>query len=172
MAELVLERRTHGGRDSRRGAAGWLALAGWIALSYSAALVGGASSAPGAWYDSLDKAPWNPPSWVFGPAWGVLYLLMGTAAWLVWRERGFAGAKVALGLFVLQLVPNALWSVLFFGMRRPDLAMIDIGVMWISILATMIAFFRVKPLAGWLLVPYLAWVTYAATLNYWIVRMN
>jgi tryptophan-rich sensory protein len=91
---------------------------------------------------------------------------MGFAAWLVWLEGGFARAVVPLGVFLLQLVPNAAWSILFFGMRRMDLALLDIVLLWLLIVATILTFFRIRRLAGVLLLPYLAWVTFAAALNF------
>jgi tryptophan-rich sensory protein len=120
----------------------------------------------------LLKPAWNPPAWVFGPVWTVLYLMMAVAAWLVWRRRGFAGAPWALGLFVLQLALNTLWSAIFFGLRRPGVAAIEILLLWLAILATLIAFAPVSRLAAILLAPYLAWVTFAAVLNFTIWRMN
>jgi translocator protein len=126
------------------------------------------------WYPSLVRPSFAPPSWVFGPVWTALYLMMGLAAWLVWRKAGTIPAgRVALGLFALQLVLNGLWSVLFFGLRAPGPALIEIVVLWAAIAATLRAFRRVDAVAGWLLVPYLAWVTFAAILNagfWWLNR--
>jgi translocator protein len=126
------------------------------------------------WYPSLVRPSFAPPSWVFGPVWTALYLMMGLAAWLVWRKAGTTPAgRVALGLFALQLVLNGLWSVLFFGLRAPGPALIEIVVLWAAIAATLRAFRRVDAVAGWLLVPYLAWVTFAAILNagfWWLNR--
>ena len=125
------------------------------------------------WYQGLRKPPFNPPEWLFGPAWTVLYLLMAVAAFLVWKQ-GFnsAGVKPALALFLVQLVLNALWSVFFFGLRSPLAGMVDIVVMWLAILATIVLFFRVSVPAGVLLLPYVAWVTFAAILNATILRLN
>jgi tryptophan-rich sensory protein len=152
-----------------------LVLAGFLLASFSAAAIGGFSTAAGVttWYPTLAKPSWTPPPWLFGPAWTVLYASMGIAAWLVWRRAGgFAGARVALTLFFVQLAVNALWSVFFFGLRNPGLALADIAVLWCAIAATLVAFFRVSPAAGGLLVPYLAWVSFAAALNYAIWRLN
>lgn len=160
------------GPREREGPRAWLGLAGWVGICFVAAALGGAATDTGAWYASLAKPAWNPPRWVFGPVWTVLYALMGVAAWRVWKARGFAGARGALALFGVQLVLNVLWSVLFFGMRRPDLALVDVLLLWIAVLATLVAFWRVRRVAGWMLAPYLAWVTFAAALNYAIVRMN
>ena len=136
-----------------------------------AALGGVATSrSVGDWYDSLERAPWNPPSWVFGPAWTVLYLLMAVAAWLVAREGlGDSAVQLALTLYAIQLVLNLSWSVLvFFGLRRPGVGLVVIVALFIAVLATAIAFSAVSPTAAWLLAPYLLWVAFAASLNAWI----
>ncbi len=131
------------------------------------------TSAIPTWYRSLTKPSFNPPDWLFGPAWTLLYLLMAVAAWLVWKQGiGAAGVKLALGAFVLQLVLNSLWSVFFFGMRSPLAGLVDIIVLWMAIVATIVLFFRVSIPAGILLLPYLAWVSFAAVLNAAIVRLN
>lgn len=148
-----------------------LGLGLWIAVSLSAGIVG-SQFLPGEWYASLAKPSWNPPGWVFAPVWTVLYILMGAAAWIVWRKAGFAGAPVALGLFILQLVLNALWSYLFFGIRQPALALVDIVALWLAILATTVGFRRVSVPAGALLLPYLAWVGFATALNFTLWRLN
>lgn len=126
------------------------------------------------WYPSLVRPSFAPPSWVFGPVWTALYLMMGLAAWLVWRKAGSDPAgRVALGLFALQLVLNGLWSLLFFGLRAPGLALVEIVVLWVAIAATLRGFWRIDAAAGWLLVPYLAWVTFATALNagfWWLNR--
>jgi tryptophan-rich sensory protein len=109
---------------------------------------------------------------VFAPVWSALYLLMGVAAWLVWRRGGFAGAPVALGLFVFQLALNALWSYLFFGAHQPGFAFAEIVLLWLVILATMIGFWRITAAAGALMLPYLCWVSFAAALNFAIWRLN
>jgi translocator protein len=149
-----------------------LGLAGWLAVAFTAAAIGGVASAgAGSFYAELARPVWAPPSSVFGPVWTVLYALMGVAAWLVWRERGFA-ARGALGLFMLQLAVNGLWSWLFFAWRQGALALADIVVLWLLIIATMAAFHRVRPLAGALLLPYLLWVSFAGALNYTLWRLN
>ena len=148
----------------------WIGLAVWIGLPLLAGVVG-SQFQPGEWYAGLEKPSWNPPSWVFGPVWTTLYVLMGVASWLVWdRHRG--AAQAALTLFVVQLIANALWSWLFFGIQSPFLAFIDIVVLWLLIVATTIAFWRLRPIAGALLLPYLAWVTFATALNFAIWRLN
>jgi tryptophan-rich sensory protein len=148
-----------------------LALLGWLALCFAAAGTA-AFVSPGGWYAGINKPAWNPPAWVFGPAWTFLYVTMAVAAWLVWREGGWRNQGKALGLFVLQWALNALWTPLFFGLHRPGLALIDILALWLAILATLIAFWRVRRAAGILLLPYLAWVTFATALNFTIWRMN
>ena len=146
-----------------------LALGGWLFVSFSAAAIGGVATAnAGDFYQRLDRPDWAPSASVFGPVWTILYLLMGIAAWLVWRERGFSASRVALTLFVIQHAFNALWSWLFFAWQRGALAFGEIALLWILILATVIAFWRVRPLAGMLLLPYLIWVGFAAALN-WVV---
>jgi len=124
------------------------------------------------WYATLQKPSWNPPAWVFGPVWTALYLLMGVAAWLVWRAVGWPAARRGLGLFAVQLALNAVWSPIFFGLRSPGWAFADIVALWATIVATMAAFWRLRPAAGALLVPYLLWVTFAAALNGTIWRLN
>jgi len=143
----------------------------WILVSFVPAAVGG-RFLPGEWYRALDKPPWTPPGWVFGPAWTLLYFSMGVAAWLVWRERGVERAALPLALFAVQLVLNGLWSWLFFGLRRPDLGLVDIVALWAAIAATVVTFWGVRPLAGAILLPYLAWVSFATALNASIWRRN
>jgi tryptophan-rich sensory protein len=149
------------------------ALIGWILVAFVAAGIGGVASANAPeFYRDLVQPSWAPPAWVFGPVWTLLYLLMGIAAWLVWRERGFAGAWVALLLFLVQLAANGLWSWLFFGWQQGFWSFVDIVLLWCLVVATIVAFWKIKPLAGALLVPYLAWVTFAAALNFEIWRSN
>lgn len=150
-----------------------LGLMGWLGVCFAAAAVGGFASANAAgFYQQLARPEWAPPPWLFAPAWTVLYLLMGVAAWLVWREHGFRRARGTLALFVVQLAVNALWTWLFFVWRLGALAFGEILVLWILILCTIAAFWRVRPLAGALLIPYLAWVTFASALTYAIWRRN
>jgi len=148
-----------------------LGLAVWLVVSFSAAAVG-SGFMPGEWYAQLNKPAWNPPSWLFGPVWTVLYVMMALAAWLVWRRGGFAAQRRPLVLFFSQLGLNALWSPLFFGLRNPALAFVEILLLWCAILATLLAFWKVRSLAGILLAPYLAWVSFAAFLNFTLWRMN
>ncbi len=145
-----------------------------IAVCFAIAWVGSRSSSAALpeWYGQLAKPSWTPPSWLFGPVWTVLYLSMAVAVWLVWRDRGLTGAPVAMALFVGQLVLNAAWSAIFFGLRMPGAAFVEIVALWLAILGTAWAFWRQVPAAGWLLVPYQAWVTFAAALNFAIWRLN
>lgn len=124
------------------------------------------------WYPRLRKPSWNPPAWLFAPVWTLLYLSMAVAAWLVWRRDGFSGAPWALGLFVFQLTLNTIWSFIFFALRRPGLAAIEIVLLWAAIVATLAAFSSVDRTAAILLAPYLAWVSFAAVLNFTIWRLN
>lgn len=141
----------------------------FLALATCAAAMG-ALFQPGAWYAGLRKPPLTPPDWLFGPVWSALYLAMAVAAWLVWRARGRVG--LALWLWGGQLAANAAWSALFFGLQRPGLGLLDIVLLWLLVLATTVAFFRARPLAGALLVPYLAWVGFAAYLNAALWHLN
>lgn len=126
-----------------------------------------------AWYPTLTKPSFNPPAWVFGPVWTVLYIMMGVAAFLVWRRGlGAEGVRLALGVFLLQLLLNGLWSLLFFGLRSPGLAFVDILALWLAIGATVWLFWRLVPAAGVLLLPYWAWVSFAAVLNGSIWSLN
>lgn len=124
------------------------------------------------WYQTIAKPSWNPPDYVFGPVWTTLFLLMAIAAWLVWKPAGFRDATLPLSLFVVQLVLNVLWSWIFFGMHQLGLAFAELMMLWLSILATTAAFFNRSPPAGWLFVPYLAWVSFAGVLNFTIWRLN
>ena len=143
----------------------------WLLITFSAAWIG-SRYMPGEWYAAIMKPSWNPPNWIFGPVWTLLYILMGISAWLVWKKAGFAGAGPALGLFIGQLALNALWSYLFFGMHRIDLALMEIVVLWLAILAIMVLFWRVHVTAGALFIPYLAWVSFASFLNFTLWRLN
>ena len=145
-----------------------LVLLGFIIVTFCAPAAG-AGSPPGDWYASLAKPPWNPPGWIFGPVWTVLYLTMAVAAWLVWRRHGWCRA---LWIYLAQLLLNAAWTPIFFGAREIGWAFAVIVALWIAILFTVMAFLRVNKAAGWMLVPYLAWVTFAAFLNFTLWRMN
>jgi len=147
-----------------------MALAGWLLVSFAAAALGALASADaGEFYRQLERPAWAPPGWLFAPVWTLLYALMGVAAWLAWRRAGFAAAH---WLFLAQLAVNALWTWLFFAWRQGALAFVEILVLWALIAATVVAFRRIRPLAGLLLVPYLAWVTFAAALTYAVWQRN
>ena len=148
-------------------------LIGWLLVSFAAAAVGAvATSSAGSFYQQLNRPDWAPPSSIFGPVWTALYVLMGIAAWLVWRERGFSGARAALSLFLAQLVLNGLWSWLFFAWQRGAWALGEMLLLWVMILATLVAFWRIRPLAGMLLMPYLAWVSFASALTFALWQSN
>ncbi|MDP1932942.1 MAG: TspO/MBR family protein [Gammaproteobacteria bacterium] len=145
-------------------------MAVWFAVTFIAAAIGGAASVnAGTFYAQLTLPVWAPPAWLFGPVWTLLYAMMGIAAWMVWRARGFHGA---LTLFLVQLVLNALWSWLFFGWQLGGPAFMDIVILWCFIVATMAAFWNVRPLAGAFLIPYLLWVSFALALNYSVWQLN
>lgn len=148
-------------------------LIAWLAICFAASAIGAVASVrAGTFYESLMRPAWAPPAAVFGPVWTVLYASMAIAAWLTWREGGFRHARVALALFFAQLAVNAVWSWLFFAWRLGALAFVDILVLWALIVATMIAFWRIRPLASVLLVPYLLWVSFAGALSYTVWHMN
>ena len=148
-------------------------LIGWLLLSFAAAAIGALASVQAAtFYQQMTQPSWAPPSSVFGPVGSVLYALIGIAAWLVWREGGWRRQRGVLTLFVVQLAVNALWSWLFFGWHRGALAFADIVLLWLLIVATTIGFWRVRPLAGGLLLPYLCWVSFATALNFAVWHLN
>jgi len=147
------------------------ALVGWLALCFTAA-AGAAFVSTDGWYSTIVKPSWNPPSWLFGPVWSLLYVMMAVAAWLVWCEGGWKLQRRALGFFLVQLLLNALWTPLFFGLHEPGMAFAEIVALWLSLFATVTLFWREKKVAGFLLLPYLVWVTFAAVLNYSIWRLN
>lgn len=124
------------------------------------------------WYSRIEKPAWTPPNWLFAPVWTFLYISMAIAAWLVWRKFGAAGASAAISMFVVQLIFNALWSYLFFGLRSPGIAFLDIAILFAAIVITAVLFWRHVPFAGVLMLPYAVWVGYASTLNWAIWRMN
>lgn len=162
----------------RHGPPSWLALLGWIALAATAGASGGlASRGAGEFYGALAKPAWAPPAWLFGPVWSALYVLMGVAAWLVWRAPGATPADRAsrrrgLALFVGQLGLNALWTWLFFAWKQGAAAFAEIALLWVAIVITTWQFGRVRRLAAWCLVPYLSWVTFAAALTWAVWQRN
>ena len=148
-------------------------LAGWLVLTFAAAALGAVASAQaGTFYLQLVRPEWAPPGWLFGPVWTALYLMMAIAAWLVWRDHGFRRAGGALTLFVVQLAANAVWTWLFFVWHQGALALAEILLLWALIAATIIAFWRLHTLAAMLLLPYLAWVSFASALTYATWRLN
>ncbi|MEV0718800.1 TspO/MBR family protein [Asanoa sp. NPDC050611] len=153
-----------------RGGRRWLALAGFAAAAALAAAIGGLGvSGTAEEYQALRQPGWAPPSWLFGPVWSALYATIALAGWLVWRRTGFT---TALWVWTAQLVLNAAWTPLFFGAGQYGLAFADIVAMWIAVVATIVLFWRVHRPAALLLVPYLAWVTYASALNLAIWQLN
>lgn len=141
---------------------------------FAAAGLGAIFSGPavGAWYAGLNKPSFNPPNWIFGPVWTILYVLMAVAAWVVWRLRTSHPVRTALWLFGVQLALNAAWSIIFFGFHRPLAALIDLVLLWLFLALTLVAFWRLRHAAGILLLPYLAWVSFAGVLNAAIVVLN
>lgn len=151
----------------------WLALAGWLALCFATAAIGSVASVQAPqFYGQLAQPAWAPPPSVFGPVWTVLFALMGIAAWRVWRTPPAAARRQALAWFCGQLVLNALWSWLFFQWHEGAWALADIAALWLAVAATLWAFWRLSPLAGALLAPYLAWISFAAALNFTLWRLN
>lgn len=146
----------------------WIMLAVFIALCVGAAMFG-ATFRPGEWHAALVKPPWNPPNWVFAPVWSLLYLMIAVSGWLIWRVDT---ASPAMVLWFIQLVLNAAWSWLFFGLHRMDLGFYDIVLLWFAILGFMLAAWPVSALASLLFIPYWLWVSFAAALNYTIWRLN
>ncbi len=145
-----------------------LVLAGFILITFCAPLAG-MFSLPGVWYAALSKPTWNPPAWIFGPVWTLLYLMMAIAAWLIWKREGW---RRPLWLYVVQLLLNAAWTPIFFGAHQLGWALLEIMVLWIAVLLTLLNFRCVSRTAAWLFVPYLAWVTFAAFLNFTLWRLN
>ena len=151
----------------------FLGLLGWLLLCFIASGIGAIASIQAeSFYQQLTQPNWAPPAWVFGPVWTTLYAMMAVSAWLVWRVDGFRANQFALTLFLVQLALNSLWSWLFFAWHLGSLSFIDIVLLWILLLSTIIVFWRVCPLAGILLVPYLLWVSFAMGLNYSIWQLN
>lgn len=151
-----------------------LALPGWIALILIPSSAMGLFFGPGAWFEALSKPTWNPPNWLFAPVWTVLYLLIGISVWLVWRQKDAAPSlrRRALILFWCQFLLNLAWTPIFFGLHQPMLAFAEICALWIAALAAAVAFGRVRALAGYLMAPYLLWLSFALILNGTIWLMN
>lgn len=161
--ELNMTKRTH-----------WIGLAVFIFGCLGAGGLGAVATTPEieGWYKTITKPSWNPPDSVFGPVWTTLFVMMAVAAWLVWKPAGFKARVMPLTLFLVQLVLNVAWSWIFFGMHQPGWAFAEIVILWGAILLTTMAFFRCSRTAGWMMVPYLAWVSFASVLNFTIWRMN
>lgn len=150
-----------------------IGLIGWLLVTFMAAGIGSiASSKAGTFHQQLIRPEWTPPAWIFAPVWMTLYLLISIAAWLVWRVQGFRATRIALSLYIIQLAINALWTWLFFVWRLGEIAFIEIIILWILILCTLIAFWRVRIINGVLLIPYLAWVSFASVLTYATWKLN
>jgi len=148
-------------------------LLSWLMVSFAVSAIGAIASIQAkSFYGQLVQPNWAPPPGVFSPVWTALYAMMGIAVWLVWCSGGFRQNRYAIMLFLLQLSFNALWSWLFFAWQRGALALADVIVLWILIVATIISFWRVRPLAGALLIPYLLWVSFASALNYSLWQLN
>lgn len=146
-----------------------------VGVCLLAGAVGGFFTSPAipGWYAALQKPAFNPPNWIFGPVWTTLYVMMGIAAFLAW-DKGWRrpGVRPALAVFAAQLALNVLWSALFFGARLPAAALVDIIALWLAIIASILLLGRVSKAAAYLMVPYLAWVTFATALNVAIVALN
>ncbi len=149
----------------------WLGLAGF-ALAAFAAASSGAVFTPDAWYQQMRKPGWTPKDWVFPVVWTPLYVMIATSAWLVWREAGFAGAALPLAVWFVQLMLNAGWSAVFFGLKKPGLAFAEVLGLWLSVAACIVLFWPISTTAALLLVPYLVWVSIASLLNFQVWRMN
>jgi translocator protein len=153
----------------------WLALSGFIAICLLAGALGGWATSQSIldWYPTLNKPAWNPPPWIFAPVWTALYVLMAIAAWLVWKkDTRFSGVRVALLLFFAQLALNCLWPFLFFKFRSPAWALVEVVTLLIMVALTAWAFFTQSKRAGLLMLPYLAWASFATFLNFTIWRLN
>jgi tryptophan-rich sensory protein len=150
-----------------------LSLTGFIASALAAGGLGAWATSRNVrtWYPLLQKPSWNPPAWLFGPVWTVLYIVMGVAAWRAWRI-GTPAARAIVAVYFAQLVVNTAWSVLFFGVRQPAWALVDIAVLWALLVWIQSGLARIDRLAAWLWLPYLLWVSFASALNFAIVRLN
>jgi tryptophan-rich sensory protein len=157
-----------------RNAPEWAVLAVFVLGSLAAGFIGSIATMPNipTWYATLVRPPLNPPNWLFGPVWTTLYILMGIAGFLVWQRRDHPAARAGLILFGVQLALNTLWSWVFFAAHTLGIAFVVVAALWLAILGTIERFYRVYPLAAYLLVPYIAWTTFAAYLNaaYWYLN--
>jgi translocator protein len=153
----------------------WIALSLFLLAAFVVAAIGGLATASSVrtWYPLLNKPSWTPPSWLFGPAWTTLYVLMSVAAWRIWSLPAQTSRTTVLRLHALQLGLNALWSVLFFGLQRPDLALVEVGTLWLVLAYLQRRLWPLDRLAAALWLPYLAWVSFASALNasvWWLNR--
>lgn len=149
----------------------FLSLLVFLLANVAASLPGGLFR-PGDWYRQLSKPSWCPPDWLFAPVWLILYIAIAVSGWLIWQRADEAAVTLPLVVYAVQLVLNALWSTLFFGLRRPDIAFFEVIALWLSIVATIVLFLPIDPLAGYLLIPYAVWVGFAAVLNFSFWRLN
>ncbi len=131
-----------------------------------------AGESSGEWFRNLQKPSFQPPNWIFGPVWTTLYILMGISLWKVWKKPNSRERNIAITIFFAQLLFNFLWSVIFFNWHAIGMALIDILILWVLILATIFSFARHSKIAAWLLVPYISWVSFATILTYTIWQMN
>ena len=150
----------------------WPALAGFMLLCVVGGAASGLATPPDDWYWKLAKPSWTPPPWLFGPVWTLLYLMLGVSAWLLWRRRRMPGGRLAIGLFFAQLALNFAWTPLFFGLHAPGIAFAEIVALWVAIVGTVVTGWRVHRVAAALMLPYLAWVSFASALNLAIWRLN
>jgi tryptophan-rich sensory protein len=172
MSELASSPGLPPDSSSGRPHAGPTELIGFILVAFLGAAAA-AFGMPGEWFEGLNKPSWNPPAWLFGPVWTVLYITIGTSAWWMVRHVGWQRARPALIVWSVQMVLNIAWTPVFFGLHQPAVALVIIVAMWLAILATIVAFARLHKPAGLLLIPYLAWVSFATALNaalWWLNR--
>lgn len=150
------------------------ALALFLVATFAAGAIGSSVTIESVrtWYPTLTKPSWNPPNWIFAPVWTTLYVLMATAAWRVWRKAEPVAARRLAVIYGIHLVLNALWSIVFFALHRPDLALVEILLLWSLLVALQVRFWRADRLAGLLWTPYVAWVTFATGLNATIWFLN
>jgi benzodiazapine receptor len=151
----------------------WLPVLGAAAVAILVASLGSTMTDLGPWYQALKKPDWQPPDWLFGPAWTLIFAFAAASGVIAWRDAPTdAQREWVIGLFAINGTLNVLWSALFFRLQRPDWALVEVVFLWLSVLAPIMVFRRYSKTASWLLVPYLAWVTFAAFLNWEIVRLN
>ncbi len=145
---------------------------GFFILANFASATSGALFKPGQWYEDLKKPSWRPPNWLFAPVWLVLYIMIATAGWMVWRDAPPGELALPMTLYFVHLAFNFLWSAIFFGLRRPGWAFCEIIVLWLTLVATIIVFHPINPTAAYILIPYLLWGSFAGVLNFTIWQMN